>query len=335
MAKLLKSTKNLDFYLEDFMMYCDMNELSKKTLSSYESTLKLFFKYLEEEKGITIPQDVCRQDIEDYIVFTKERGKYSYVSDEKTVELNHPNNRTDFGKQVSDCTINNYIRNIKVFFNYCSDKRFIKKNPVDKLKFIKAKRKMKDEITDGEYKSLIKNMDITIYSEYRDYIIINLIFDTGMRLTETLNLELDDLILEERTILIPAEISKSKKDRYVFFSNSMYIKLIKWLQYKDRYSVDDIHMFPTKGGNIIAASCFARNFRGYVKRAGIKKQITAHCLRNNFAKRFLLSGGDIFMLSKILGHSSVTVTEKAYLDVTTKDIKKSYQKYSPLENLKK
>ena len=133
MAKLLKSTKNLDFYLEDFMEYCYLKELSKKIMNSYESTLQLFFKYLQEEKDINNPQDTKKEDIEDYILFTKERGKYSYVSDEKTVSLNHPTRRIDFGKQVSDCTINNYIRNIKVFFNYCAEKKYIKKNPVDKL----------------------------------------------------------------------------------------------------------------------------------------------------------------------------------------------------------
>lgn len=271
MAKLLKSNKTFDFYLEDFMMYCNMNELSRKTMNSYELTLNLFFKYLQEEKSIEVQHDVSKEYIEDYIIFTKERGKYSYVYNEKTVELNHPQNRVDFGKQVSDCTINNYIRNIKVFFNYCSDKRFIRKNSVDKVKFIKTKRKMKDEITDEEYKVLIKIINLTVYSEYRDYTIINLIFDTGMRLSETLNLKLEDINLEEKTILIPAEINKGKRDRYVFFSNSMQIKLRKLLQYKDRYSVNDEYLFPTKGGNIITASGFARNFKEYVKRAGIGK----------------------------------------------------------------
>lgn len=334
MAKLLKSTKNLDFYLGDFMEYCYLKELSKKTMNSYESTLQLFFKYLQEEKDIINPQDTKKEDIEDYILFTKERGKYSYVSDEKTVSLNHPTRRIDFGKQVSDCTINNYIRNIKVFFNYCAEKKYIKKNPVDKLCFVKAKRKMKDEITDKEFKALIKVINITIYSEYRDYVVINLIFDTGMRLSETLNLKLEDIDIEGKTILIPAEINKGKKDRYVFFSNTMATALRKWIQYKDRYCDSD-YLFPTKSGNIITASGFGRNFRMYLNKAGITKQITAHCLRNNFAKRFLLSGGDIFMLSRILGHSSVTVTEQAYLDVTMTDIRKSYFKFSPLENMKK
>lgn len=67
----------------------------------------------------------------------------------------------------------------------------------------------------------------------------------------------------------------------------------------------------------------------------IAESITCHQIRNNFARRFLLSGWDIFILSKILGHSSVTVTEQAYLDVTAEDIRKSYQRFSPLENMKK
>ena len=58
-------------------------------------------------------------------------------------------------------------------------------------------------------------------------------------------------------------------------------------------------------------------------------------LRNNFAKRFLMSGGDIYTLSKILGHSSVTVTEEAYLDLLTEDLRIKYQNYSPLLNLKR
>ena len=80
---------------------------------------------------------------------------------------------------------------------------------------------------------------------------------------------------------------------------------------------------------------FERNFRVYRDRAGITKDITPHGLRNNFAKRCLMTGMDIYTLSRILGHSSVTVTEKAYLDLTVTDIKKNYQRFSPLENMKR
>ena len=70
-----------------------------------------------------------------------------------------------------------------------------------------------------------------------------------------------------------------------------------------------------------------------MKRSGIKKHVSPHTLRKNFAKRCLMAGMDIYTLSKILGHSSVTITEQAYLDVTDADIKKRYSKFSPVENI--
>jgi integrase/recombinase XerD len=89
-----------------------------------------------------------------------------------------------------------------------------------------------------------------------------------------------------------------------------------------------------KGGTPLEIRTFESNLRKYLDRAGIDKEYTPHCLRNNFAKRCLMNGIDIYTLSRILGHSSVTVTEKAYLDLTDGDLKQRYQNYSPLENMR-
>ncbi|MEE0726109.1 MAG: tyrosine-type recombinase/integrase, partial [Clostridium saudiense] len=270
-----------------------------------------------------------------YIAFTKDRGKYSYVADEKTLNVTYQNNRKDIGKEISVATLNNYLRNIKVFFNWCEENSLIKYNTVADVKFIKEKRKIKDQITDDEYKKIIKAIDLTKFNEYRDYIVIQLIMDTGMRLSECLSLTIDDIDVVRKTVFLSAEVTKGKKDRYVFYSNHMSILLNRWIRYKDSIQPNDL-LFPTQRTNgLVTPSNFERNFRGYLKRAKITKNITPHTLRNNFGRRFLLNGGDIFMLSKILGHSSVTVTEKAYLDITTEDIRKSYQRFSPLENMNK
>lgn len=334
MAKILKSKRDILFYIEDFMEDCHLKGLSKKTLGSYESTLKLFTKYLKEEYGTLLLSEIKSEQIESYIKFTKERGKYSYVSEDKTVTLNNPANRKDFGKAISANTINNYIRNIKVFFNWAVDKRLIRKSPVE-VQFVKVKRKAKEEITDFEFKALVQAIDTTKFSEYRDYVIVQLIMDTGMRLGETLALQCDDVDIERRAILIPADIAKSKKDRYVFFSNTMAGILRRWLQYKDRYCDNDVLLFCSKRGSMVRVSGFERNFKIYKERAGITKEIAPHGLRNNFARRALVSGMDIYTLSRILGHSSVTVTEKAYLDLTVTDIRKNYQRFSPLENMQR
>lgn len=111
--------------------------------------------------------------------------------------------------------------------------------------------------------------------------------------------------------------------------------LNRWIRYKDTMQESEL-LFPTKRTNgLLSASNFERNFRQYLRRVNIDKNITPHGLRNNFSRRFLMSGGDIYTLSKILGHSSVTVTEKAYLDLMDEDFRKRYQRFSPLENMKK
>lgn len=331
----IKKKKEFGYYIQDFIDYCTYKDLSVKTIKSYYQTLTLFAKYLEEEKDITSVTYVNKEIVEAYIAFTKNRGKYSYVADEKTLNVTYQNNRKDIGKEISVATLNNYLRNIKVFFNWLEENLIIRNNTVSKVKFIKLKRKAKDQISDVEWKRLVKSMDLTKFNEYRDYIITNLILDTGMRLTETLNLTINDIDIVRRSILIPAEINKGKKDRVVFFSMTMSKMLSRWIKYKDLIQENDL-LFPTQRTNrALTASNFERNFRIYKARAQIDKNITPHALRNNFARRFLIASKDIYTLSKILGHSSVTVTEKAYLDLANEDLRKSYQNYSPLENMKK
>lgn len=334
MPKILKSKRNFNFYVEDFMEHWKLKGLSKKTMKSYEASLMLFSKYIEDEFQLSRIKEIKDKYTNEYVKFTKERGKYSYVSDDKTVLLNNPTMRKDFGKAVSPATINNYIRNLKVFFTWVVDNKIIKSSPMDKVQFVKVKRKPKDNISNSDFTALIKSIDVTKYFEYRDYVVIQMIMDTGMRLGETLSLIVHDVDLERRAVLIPADITKSKKERYVFFSNTMAGILRRWLQFKDRYIDNDSLMFPTTIGTKLGISHFERNFRTYKERDGLSQNVTPHWLRNNFAERCLMSGMDIYTLSRILGHSSVTVTEKAYLDLTVTDIRKNYQRFSPLENMR-
>lgn len=335
MPKILKSKRSLNFYIEDFMEHCKLKGLSKKTMKSYEASLMLFSKYIEDEFQISRIEEIKGKHTNEYVKFTKERGKYSYVSDDRTVSINNPSIRKDFGKAISPATINNYIRNLKVFFTWAVDTKIIKTSPMDKIQFVKVKRKPKDNISDSDFTALIKSIDVTKYFEYRDYVVIQLIMDTGMRVGETLSLTIGDIDLDRRAVLIPADITKSKKERYVFFSNTMAGILRRWLQFKDRYIDNDVLLFPTTRGTKLGIPHFERNFRIYKERAGLHQNATPHSLRNNFAKRCLMSGMDIYTLSRILGHSSVTVTEKAYLDLTVTDIRKNYQRFSPLENIQR
>lgn len=324
-----------DYEIDDFMSCCQSKDLSKKTMRSYEQTLKLFAKYLEEEKQIYSTKEVTKEAVREYIVYLKERGKYTIISNENSRECNKPQNRTDYLKPIKNVTINNYIRNLKVYFNFMEENYLIKVNPFEKVKFLKSQRKKKAFIKDEDFHKLLKCLDTTKYSEYRDYVIIQLVFDTGMRIGETLLIDIaTDLDLQNRAINLRAEMTKAKVARTVFFSVKMCEILKRWIKFKDRY-IESNFLFPVQlRDKTLLVNNFEKNYKKYCNRVGIE-ECSPHGLRNNFAKRFLMSGGDIYTLSKILGHSSVKVTEECYLDFDDEDIRKCYQRYSPLANLRR
>ena len=113
------------------------------------------------------------------------------------------------------------MRNIKAFASYLEENNISKNTRIHECKFVKIERKAKEQLSNGEYKKLIKCLDCSRFHEFRDYTVINLIFDTGMRLSETLHLTVNDIDIVRRTILIPADITKGRKDRVVFFSIDM------------------------------------------------------------------------------------------------------------------
>ncbi len=325
--------EQIDYDIDDFMTYCEVKNLSKKTVSSYEQTLRLFAIFLKSECNVKEAGQVKEIHIREYIKSLQERGKYTVVANENTRKTNFPENRQDYKKEISKTTINNYIRNIKVFFNYMYDNRYISNNPIKRVRQLKNQRKVVGYIDDTNMNKLLKSFDLSKFHEYRDFVIAQLIFDTGMRIGETLLIQESHIDFVKRTILLPAENTKGKKDRYVFFSPEMLKQLKRWLQYKDRYKECEYIFCTTKGSNL-KISNYETNFKKYGVRIG-QEDIHPHMLRNNFAKRFLLNGGDIYTLSKILGHSSVTVTEEAYLDLQNEDLRMQYQRHSPLMNLKR
>ena len=326
---------DFDWQIDEFMIYCRSKQLRERTMLSYEQALRLFQRWCAEQLNITEVNKVTESVIRRYISDLQERGKYTFYAVEKQKETNHPDRRRDYRKPISVITINSYIRELRVFFNWLDIECELVKNPMRKVRQLKENRKAKDYIKDEDFKKLINSLDKSYYSEHRDYAMIVLMMDSGMRLGECSCLLTEDLNLAKKQIALRAEITKGRKDRTVYFSSKTERILRRWIQFKDRYSNSD-YLFPTRSntGDHIQVSNFETNFKHYLRRNSLNESISPHCLRNNFAKRCLMNGMDIYTLSRILGHSSVTVTEQAYLDLTDEDIGKRYQHYSPMNAIR-
>ena len=319
----------ISLYLDD----CHSRQLRPKTLQSYEQALRLFGKWLEEQHGITQAEEVRELHVRSYINDLQSRGKYTYSIDPQKEQINQPQHRRDYQGKITNVTINNYLRNIRAFFRWLVEVEYIDRSPMKRIRLLPDERCAREYLEDDEVMRLLKGLDQGFYPEHRDYAIMMLMLDSGTRLGETLSAEVKQLDLYERSLHLPADKTKGRKARTVFFSSKTARVLRLWLQYKDRYCDSD-YLFPVKhSGFALHVSDFEKNFTKYCQRAGIRKRVSPHTLRNNFAKRCLMAGMDIYSLSRILGHSSVTVTEQAYLDVTEHDLKKQYGQYSPIEGI--
>lgn len=209
----------LEFHLEDFLLSCQSKNLSSKTLSSYEQSLKLFLAYLKAEHEVEEVKRVKVGHIRQYVAYVQERGKYTVVNRETSKNINHPQNRRDYKKTVSIVTINNYIRNIKVFFNWLEQEGELHKNPVANIKQIKTERRQKAGISQEEFNALLSQFDYTKFHGYRNKVITMILQDTGMRISECLALEIDFIDFKHRMILVTK--TKGRKERYVYFSQVM------------------------------------------------------------------------------------------------------------------
>ena len=230
--------------VEMFLEACELKGLSMKTIGSYEQTLRLFMQHLYKI-GIERTENVTHLTIQGYIQEIRRRGKYTAVTNQDA--RNYPENRPDYGKQVSDVTINNYLRNLRVFFNWCVDEDILRKSPIKRGDFTKTDHKPLEFISDDDFKRLLRALDISKFSEYRDFVIVQLLLDTGMRISECLMIKVNDLNLVKRFIWLPAKNTKGKRGRSVFFSEKMAGQIRKWIKYKDRYRDSDF-LFCTNNG---------------------------------------------------------------------------------------
>ncbi len=212
-----------------YMEYCHSRHLRHRTMTSYEQTLVLFALWIEKLHGIKQVEAVRESHIRQYIIDLQSRGKYTFYSTDG--ERNRPQNRRDYQRRISSITINNYLRNLHVFFAWLEEMEYIPKSPMKRIKALPEERKPQEYLEDKEVKRLLHGLDRSYFSEYRDLLVIMLMLDSGTRLGETLSIELKQMDLHDRSVLLPADKTKGRKARTVYFSEKTAKELRRWIQF--------------------------------------------------------------------------------------------------------
>ncbi len=319
---------DFEFQLDNFLLYCNSKNLSNRTIQAYEQALLLFIQFLNEHYNITEVEKVNSGHIRQYLDHLGKRGKYTVVVDDTKKYINKPEQRNDYAKPLSSTTKANYLRNIKVFFNWLYAEGEIPKNPVANIEMIKPKRKAKQVLSPLDLKRISNSFPKTVFYGHRNYVIFKFLLDTGARIGETLEIKDSDIDIRHRVVTL--RITKGGNERNVYMSRKMVSELKNWLNYKDRW-VNTDYTFPTKRGTKLTVHSYEKQLKDTGKQVDI--DISPHMLRNQFARYYILNGGDWFSLSKILGHKDVKTTMNAYMDLSNEDIQKQHLKFSPLNEI--
>ena len=183
----------------------------------------------------------------------------------------------------------------------------------------------------SQMKAILHSFDTKTYLGMRNYTIVRLFLDTGMRLSELSRLQLNEVNLEEGFVLVHG---KGAKDRYVPIGRST-IKCL-WKYIKKRAVIDvntNSYLFLTQRGTTLSARGVQIVFRSLKKKLNLDgRKLSPHLLRHSFALAYIENGGDPFSLQRILGHTDQTTTSK-YVNMARSNVKAQHSKYSPGERL--
>lgn len=293
----------LDVYLHD----CKIRNLSEYTLKYYKKEILTVKKILDEQDIDFVPIRITTQIVKENIIL--------YMLE---------------AKKLKDVSVNTRLRALRAFFNFLYKESYIYTNPFDDVKLIKQKRSVVPTFTIEQLQALLRQPDLSTFTGVRDYTMILLFVETGMRVKELEGLAVSDVKWEDSMILI--RDGKGYKERLVPIQAKMKKQLQSYLKVRGSVTDEDA-LFITLDYGPLSKRQIQSRISFYGKQADIKGvRCSPHTLRHTFAKLSVKGGAGIFQLQQILGHTSMEMVRR-YVNLFSDDVKEQHRKFSPLKQL--
>ncbi|WP_404331583.1 tyrosine-type recombinase/integrase [Mesobacillus maritimus] len=323
------SKKLLVDLFETFMRAKELEGLRPRTLSDHRTTFRYFLSFLKcKYPSIQYVEDTSTDVIRDYIY---------YMSKEKQLWDDHTQasvrDRTN-KKGLSPFTVNIRLRTLKCFFKFLIDEGHILHNPAARIKLLKTEQDTITAFSKKQILDLLNQPNQRTYAGFRDYVLMLLFLDTGIRCNEALGLTKKDFDYEQKVIKVPAYLAKNKNARILPLSKKTAKALSILIKENSVFEDIDI-IFLSNYGTKIDPSWVRSRIKKYGEQAGIKDiRVSPHTFRHTFSKFYILNGGDAFTLQRILDHSTMNIVRK-YIQMNGEDIKSQHHQYSPVNDLLK
>ena len=312
---------SLDQLIESYLICCMTEGKSPKTIEYYSYTLRRFCRFLKVQDLTTLPTEIGITEARRFVFYLQ-----------KSAIRWEDNPRISDDKSLSPFTIQAYVRAIKAFWTWLFNEGFISTNTMSALKIPKAPKKVVNTFTQEQIQRMIKAINQKTPRGFRDYLIILILLDTGIRLSELVGLEIGNIDFGQNCFLVHG---KGNKERLVPFGSRVRHVLWQYIRnIRPGPKFDDIkQVLLTDNGYPLrprAVQMMINRLGKQVNIAGVR--CSPHTFRHTFAKNYLLLGGDVFSLQRILGHSSLEVV-KLYINLAASDISDQHRRYSPVDNI--
>ena len=256
--------------------------LSENTIKAYSNDCQDFNKWLFSNKKYRAVA-ATEADIENYL-------KHLRVID------------------LSNSSINRKLSSLKHFFNYLSKTKLLKSNPVMNISGPKNIKVLPKSLSIIDVNSLIEAPDCSNFIGLRDRAMIELMYATGVRISELINLEYSNIDLNRSLIKV---MGKGGKERMIPFGDDALTWLINYIEFrrKNNLSLNSRDFFISQQGKKITRQAFWHRIKIYLKVSGLSMDVSPHTLRHAFATHLLNNGADLRSVQMLLGHSDLSTTQ--------------------------
>lgn len=272
---------------------------SANTVASYKRDLLKLCTYLEGQ-GCTGIDQVNATNLGIYIMNLENQG-------------------------LSSATVSRSIASIKSFFMFMLKRGIVKTDPTEELKPPKIEKKVPETLSVEEINKLLGQPSKSNPKEIRDKAMLELLYATGMRVSELISLKLTDVNLSMNYIVC----KDANKERVIPIENAAKAALERYIKTaREELCKDGEYLFTNLKGEQMTRQGFWKLIKAYAKKAGIDKDITPHMIRHSFAVHLVSNGADLKAVQEMLGHSDISTTQ-IYLKGRQSRIKEEYDKAHP------
>lgn len=289
--------------------------------------LPQFIDYLQYEKKYSLHTiNAYQKDISDFAVFAEENFEETNL-----VEISYSIIRSWIVKlvdeEVSNRSINRKISSLKTFYKYLLKTKQVEVSPLAKHKSLKVSKKVQVPFSAKEVETVITNFSAEGFSDVRDQLIIELLYSTGMRRAELINLKLESIQIESSQIKV---LGKRNKERMIPLLPSVKKTFIVYLKEREQLEINSEsgYLLLTNKGKKLYDTLVYRIVNGYFSRVSTKTKNSPHIIRHSFATHLLNEGADLNSVKELLGHSSLASTQ-VYTHNSIKELSKVYLKSHP------